>query len=83
KYAGMGTTLVVGTFQHGYITIAHIGDSRAYRLRDFRLTHLTHDHSLLQEQIDIGLLSEDQARQSPHRNLVTRALGVEANVLPE
>ncbi|WP_424192517.1 Stp1/IreP family PP2C-type Ser/Thr phosphatase [Ampullimonas aquatilis] len=83
KYAGMGTTLVVGTFQHGYITIAHIGDSRAYRLRDFRLTQLTHDHSLLQEQIDIGLLSEDQARQSPHRNLVTRALGVEANVLPE
>jgi len=77
EHAGMGTTLVVGLFHHDQITIAHVGDSRAYRLRQGRLEQLTHDHSLLQEELDAGLISPEQARFADHKNLVTRAVGIE------
>jgi len=76
-YAGMGTTLVVGVFQGGHLLLGHIGDSRCYRLRKGKLTQLTRDHSMLQEQIDLGLLTIEQAAGAPGRNLLTRALGVE------
>ena len=76
-YAGMGTTLVAALFFDDRVAVAHVGDSRLYRLRDGTLSLLTHDHSLLQEQIDIGLLSAEEARHSLNRNLVTRALGVD------
>ena len=69
QYAGMGTTLV--------------GDSRGYRLRGGRLEQITHDHSLLQEQIDAGLITAEQAAFSANKNLVTRAVGVEDTVLLE
>ncbi|WP_374335360.1 Stp1/IreP family PP2C-type Ser/Thr phosphatase [Leeia sp.] len=75
--AGMGTTLVVTLFYDNRLSVAHIGDSRLYRLRDDRLEVLTRDHSLLQEQIDSGLLTEEQARHAHYRNLVTRALGID------
>ncbi|GAB1383631.1 hypothetical protein MASR1M50_19520 [Burkholderiales bacterium] len=61
--------------------IGHVGDSRAYRWRAGVLTLLTRDHSLLQEQIDIGLITPAEAAASGYRNLVTRALGVEDTVL--
>jgi protein phosphatase len=77
---GMGTTLVVAAFGPQRAVIGHIGDSRCYRLRDGRLELLTRDHSLLQEQLDAGLITPEQAAQSPHRNLVTRALGIERSV---
>lgn len=77
RYAGMGTTLVVGVFQGNHLVLGHIGDSRCYRLRDGLLTQLTRDHSMLQEHIDAGLLSPAQAATAPGRNLLTRALGVE------
>lgn len=80
-YAGMGTTLVVGVFLRGRLVVGHIGDSRCYRYRDGELTLLTRDHSLLQEQLDAGLISEEEAASSTQRNLVTRALGVEPTVL--
>ena len=83
QYAGMGTTLVVGLFCDNKVTVAHIGDSRCYRLRDNRLEQITRDHSLLQEQIDSGLLTKEAARRSQNKNLVTRALGIEPNVVPE
>ena len=83
QYAGMGTTLVVGLFNDNKITVAHIGDSRCYRLRDNRLEQITRDHSLLQEQIDSGLLTKEAARRSQNKNLVTRALGIEPSVVPE
>lgn len=83
QYAGMGTTLVVGLFFDNKVTVAHIGDSRCYRLRDNKLEQITRDHSLLQEQIDSGLLTKEAARRSLNKNLVTRALGIEANVVPE
>lgn len=76
-YNGMGTTLVVAMFYDDKVTIVHIGDSRVYRLRNNELTQLTRDHSLLQEQIDAGLLTEQEAQFSQNRNLITRAMGVD------
>jgi protein phosphatase len=83
QYAGMGTTLVAVKFYDDRLTVAHIGDSRLYRLRDGELTQLTRDHSLLQEQIDGGIITREQARFSQNKNLVTRALGVEPAVATE
>jgi PPM family protein phosphatase len=77
QYAGMGTTLVIGVFRPGRVVVGHIGDSRGYRWRLDQLQQITHDHSLLQEQIDAGLLTPAQAKASTHKNLVTRAVGVE------
>jgi PPM family protein phosphatase len=82
-YSGMGTTLVVGAFQNGRVLMGHIGDSRCYRLRAEELTQITKDHSLLQEQMDAGLITPEQAATSSNKNLVTRALGVEDAVLLE
>jgi PPM family protein phosphatase len=82
-YAGMGTTLVMGVFLGPRAMIGHVGDSRCYRLRGNTLQQLTRDHSLLQEQIDAGLISQEQAQFATHKNLVTRALGVEDTVLLE
>jgi serine/threonine protein phosphatase PrpC len=78
--AGMGTTIVAAVFHGSRVSIAHIGDSRCYRLRGGRFEQLTRDHSLLQEQIDSGQITADQARFSLNKNLVTRALGIEAIV---
>ena len=79
----MGTTLVVGVFQDGRLMLGHIGDSRCYRLRNAHLEQITKDHSLLQEQMDAGLITPEQAATSTNKNLVTRALGVEDAVLLE
>ena len=81
EFTGMGTTLVVAVFSGGRALVGHVGDSRCYRWRDGRLEQLTRDHSLLQEQVDAGVLSPQQAELAPHRNLVTRALGVETEVV--
>ena len=74
---GMGTTLVAALFYDNTVSIAHVGDSRAYRLRNEQLTL---DHSLLQELINRGFYSEEEAQRSTNRNYVTRALGVESAV---
>jgi PPM family protein phosphatase len=73
----------VGVFREGRLLMGHVGDSRAYRLRAGRLVQITHDHSLLQEQIDAGLITVEQAQFSANKNLVTRAVGVEDTVLLE
>ncbi|MEO8975906.1 MAG: Stp1/IreP family PP2C-type Ser/Thr phosphatase [Casimicrobiaceae bacterium] len=83
QYAGMGTTLVVGVFRDSRFLLGHVGDSRCYRMRAGRLAQITHDHSLLQEQIDAGLITAEQAAFSANKNLVTRAVGVEDTVLLE
>lgn len=80
EYAGMGTTLVAALFHEDRVWVGHIGDSRAYRLRGGKLEQLSRDHSLLQEQIDAGLLTPEEAVYSMNRNLVTRAVGVEPQV---
>lgn len=83
QYAGMGTTLVVGVFRGHRLLLGHVGDSRGYRLRGGKLQQITRDHSLLQEQIDAGLITVEQAAFSSNKNLVTRAVGVEDTVLLE
>lgn len=83
EYTGMGTTLVSALFATDSVWIAHVGDSRAYRLRGALFEQLGRDHSLLQEQIDAGLLTPEEASYSMHRNLVTRAVGVEPEVVPD
>ena len=80
QYAGMGTTLVMAWFYDNRMSVAHIGDSRLYRLRGKHLKQLTRDHSLLQEQLDNGIITPEQARNAENRNLVTRALGVDPEV---
>jgi len=79
-YAGMGTTLVLAWFYNNRMSVAHVGDSRLYRLRGECFKQLTRDHSLLQEQLDNGIITAEQARYSENRNLVTRALGVDPEV---
>jgi protein phosphatase len=83
QYAGMGTTIVAGLFYDNSVVVGHVGDSRMYRLRDGVLETITRDHSLLQEQIDSGMISIEDARLSKNKNLVTRAVGIDADVVPE
>jgi PPM family protein phosphatase len=80
--AGMGTTVTVALFDGdaGTVTIGHVGDSRAYRVRDERLEQLTADHSLVAELVRSGRLTPEQAADHPHRSVITRALGTEASV---
>ncbi len=80
EYAGMGTTLVLVLFLNHSVIYAHVGDSRIYRLRNSKLQRLTSDHSLVQEMIDNGYLSHEEARESTSRNLITRALGISEEV---
>jgi PPM family protein phosphatase len=75
EYAGMGTTVVVAVFAGHFVTLCHVGDSRLYRLRRDTLERLTEDHSLVQELIRAGRLTEEQAQVSEYRNVITRALG--------
>jgi protein phosphatase len=77
---GMGTTLVACLFYDNHASIAHVGDSRLYRLRGGKFEQITMDHSLLQELVDRGFYSPEEAQRSTNRNYVTRALGVETSV---
>ena len=83
QYAGMGTTIVAGLFYDNRVAVAHVGDSRMYRLRGETFETITRDHSLLQEQIDGGMISKEDARLSKNKNLVTRAVGIDAEVAAE
>ena len=77
---GMGTTVVGVLFFDNKASIAHVGDSRVYRVRHNKLEQVTLDHSLLQELVDRGFYSVEEAQRAANKNYVTRALGVEANV---
>lgn len=78
--AGMGTTVVSAVLGEQTLSVAHVGDSRLYLIRGESIQLLTADHSLVAEQIREGLLSEAEAERSPRKNILTRALGVEATV---
>jgi PPM family protein phosphatase len=82
-FEGMATTLVVGWFLGERLWIAHTGDSRLYRYRDDQLEQLTRDHSFSQELLDAGMVTEEEARILPAKNLVTRALGASPEIEPE
>lgn len=80
---GMGTTAVVVAFYDDRLSIAHVGDSRLYRLRGDAFEQVTSDHSLLQELIDKGFYTPEEAKRSLNKNLVTRAIGIETAVTPD
>ncbi len=77
---GMGTTVVAALFHDNKISVAHVGDSRLYRVRGSEIEQVTLDHSLLQELVDRGFYSAEEAQRAANKNYVTRALGVEPNV---
>jgi serine/threonine protein phosphatase PrpC len=80
---GMGTTLVAAVVVGPRAVIAHVGDSRCYLFRGGRLIRQTNDHSLVDEQVRLGQLTQDQAERSPLRNVITRAIGTQKTVAPE
>ena len=77
---GMGTTLVLALFAASKVTIAHVGDSRAYRMRDTHLERLTQDHSMVEEAVRKGLFTREEAQRNFSKNIITRALGVGPDV---
>jgi len=77
---GMGTTIVMSLFHDDSVILASVGDSRIYRFRKGELKQVTTDHSLVQEMIDNGYMSEEEAENSTNRNLITRALGIAEDV---
>jgi len=83
KLSGMGTTMVALAVEERRVWIFNIGDSRCYRLRDRRLEQMTLDHSLVDEQVRLGRMSEAEALRSPLRNVITRALGTQMHVTPD
>jgi PPM family protein phosphatase len=80
RRAGMGTTLTAAYVGRGAVSFAHVGDSRAYRLRDGELQRITEDHSLVEELLRQGRLTEEEAEEHPQRSIITRALGPEPDV---
>lgn len=80
---GMGTTIVVMLFYDNRFSLAHIGDSRCYRLRGSNFDQITKDHSLLQELVDRGFYTPEEAKKSLNRNLVTKALGIDPTITPD
>jgi PPM family protein phosphatase len=80
EHAGMGTTLTAVYLEDDHLAVAHVGDSRAYIFRDGELTRLTQDHSLVEELVRQGKLTEEQAAEHPQRSIITRALGIEGDV---
>jgi PPM family protein phosphatase len=81
ELAGMGTTLTAGMLgSDGYLVVGHVGDSRAYLVRDGELTQITHDHSLVEEMVRGGELTREQAEVHPRRSIITRALGIDPEV---
>lgn len=80
---GMGTTVTALTLFGTRFLIGQVGDSRAYLLRDHRLSQLTKDHSYVQEQVDAGYLTPEQARTHPYSNVITRCVGANSDVMPD
>ncbi|TMK77035.1 MAG: Stp1/IreP family PP2C-type Ser/Thr phosphatase [Actinobacteria bacterium] len=78
--SGMGTTITVAVVEDGIVTIGHVGDSRAYLIRDRKLEQLTEDHSLVAELVRSGRLSPEEAESHPQRSVITRAIGTDPDV---
>jgi len=80
EYAGMGTTIVAALTRDDTVVLAHVGDSRIYRIRDGQISQVTRDHSFVQHQVDRGIMSVEEAQQSQYRHMITRALGLKERV---
>jgi protein phosphatase len=83
EHKGMGCTAEVTAFCNGRIVLGHVGDSRTYRFRDSQLKQLSADHSVVQEQIDQGIITPDEALNHPMRNIILRAVGVKKTIVPD
>ena len=83
KLRGMGTTVVAAMADNGKISVAHVGDSRAYMIRNGKISRITNDHSWVYEQVQAGMLTEAEAEKHPLRNVITRALGGALSVNPD
>ncbi len=83
KLSGMGTTLVALLVEERHAWMLNVGDSRGYRLRNSRLEQITLDHSLVEEQMRLGQMSQEEALRSPLKNVITRALGTQSLVTPD
>ncbi len=83
RYREMGTTLAMVYQQHDFVVLAHVGDSRIYRLRGGLAEQMTEDHSFVNAQVKVGLLTREQADRSQHRNIITRSIGTRAVVKPD
>jgi serine/threonine protein phosphatase PrpC len=83
KLRGMGTTVVACMAGDGKISVAHVGDSRAYMIRNGKISRITNDHSWVYEQVQAGMLTEAEAEKHPLRNVITRALGGALSVNPD
>jgi PPM family protein phosphatase len=79
-YAGMGTTVVAALTRGDTIILAHVGDSRIYRIRDGHIVQISRDHSFVQQQVDLGIISSEAAETSQFRHMITRALGLKETV---
>jgi PPM family protein phosphatase len=80
KTSGMGTTITVALIENGQVAFGHVGDSRAYLIRDGRMEQVTEDHSLVNELLKSGKLSREEAETHPQRSVITRALGTDPDV---
>ncbi|HAO22290.1 MAG: serine/threonine protein phosphatase [Desulfobacteraceae bacterium IS3] len=80
SHSGMGCTAELIAFSDEGFALGHVGDSRTYRIRNGLLKQLTHDHSLVQNLVDQGMISAEDARHHPHRNVILRAVGIEENL---
>jgi serine/threonine protein phosphatase PrpC len=83
RLRGMGTTVVACLAEDGVVSVAHVGDSRAYMIREGKLSRITNDHSWVFEQVQAGMLTEAEAEKHPLRNVITRALGGALQVVPD
>jgi PPM family protein phosphatase len=83
KMKGMGTTLTLGIICENKLTLAQVGDSRAYLLRNKKIKRLTKDHSIVQREIDQGFLTEEEALRDPRKNVITKAVGILPEVEPD
>lgn len=83
RLRGMGTTVVACLAEEGVVSVAHVGDSRAYMIREGKITRVTNDHSWVFEQVQAGMLTEAEAEKHPLRNVITRALGGALQVAPD
>ena len=80
EFSGMGTTAVAALMTRGAVHVCHVGDSRAYLIREDSIQQITKDHSLIQQLVDAGTVTAEEAKNHPQRNLITRCLGVHATV---
>jgi protein phosphatase len=83
RFRGMGTTLVAARLDGHEVTVLNVGDSRAYLVRDGVARQITHDHSYVAEQMRMGRMTESEAERSPYQFAITRAVGIDEDVLPD